>query len=326
MHRCHRWNLPCTIAAVSMATGGCGGVNNGHGPPDAGRDSIVDNVPDARPDSAVPPDAAVARCDPSKPFGMPALIPDINSGVRDQGAELIDDLTIIFGSDRPPGTGLYLATRVMPTSAFGTPAPLTAINATGQATGPALTADGLTLYYALTAQDAGDIYVTHRNSRADPFVPGTPVAGINSAVADLDPFISADGSTLYFDSAQATGTALHLYVAVRQASGSFGAPQALTAFNTQTVDGHPVLSPDGLALYWSSTRTDGGAKGGTDIWRATRTSTAGEFANAAPVAELNSAMNESPSWVSPDNCVVLLQSDRPGGLGLQDIYQAVRPL
>ena len=305
-------------AVIGLATTpGCGGVNH-QAPPDA--------KVDAAPDSAVPPDAAAARCDPSKPFGPPALIPSINSDVRDQGAELIDDLTIIFGSDRPPGTGLYVATRATPTGPFGTPAPLTAINATGGATGPTLTADGLTMYYALTTgQDPGDIYVTHRNSRADAFVAGTRVAGVNTTAADLDPFISADGATLYFDSAQG-GTALHLYVALRQPSGSFATPQALTAFNTGAVDGHPVLSPDGLTLYWSSTRTDGGPKGGTDIWSARRTSTAGEFAGPAPVAELNSPMNESMSWVSPDNCMVLLQSDRPDGVGLQDIYQAIRPL
>jgi hypothetical protein len=305
-------------AVIGLATTpGCGGVSH-NAPPDAAPDSAVP------PDGAVLPDAAVARCDPNKPFGTPTLISEVNSSVRDQGAELIDDLTIILGSDRSPGTGLYVATRATPTSPFGNPAPLTAINATGQATGPTLTADGLTLYYALaTGQDAGDIYVTHRNSRTDGFVAGTRVAAINSSAMDLDPFISADGSTLYFDSAQ-TG-ALHLYVAVLQANKSFGAPQALTAFNTSAVDGHPVLSPDGLTLYWSSTRGDGGVKGGTDIWRATRTSTAGEFANPAPVAELNSAMNESLSWASPDNCMVLLQSDRPGGSGLQDIYQAVRP-
>lgn len=320
MHIRYLPDLLCAIAVIGLATGpGCGGVNH-QAPPDAVADSS------APPDGPPPDTAPAPRCDPTKPFGAPAPIPNINSNVRDQGAELIDDLTIIFGSDRPPGTGLYVATRATPTSPFGTPAPLTAINATGQATGPTLTADGLTLYYALaTAQDAGDIYVTHRNSRADAFVPGTRVASVNSTSTDLDPFISADGSTLYFDSAQG-GTALHLYVAIRQASGAFATPQALTAFNTSAVDGHPVLSPDGLTLYWSSTRADGGVKGGTDIWRATRTSTAGDFANPAPVAELNSAMNESPSWVSPDNCMVLLQSDRAGGGTLQDIYQAVRPL
>jgi len=320
----HMRYLYATAVIGLATTAGCGGVNH-QAPPDARADAAPDGAVPA--DGAVLPDAAAARCDPSKPFGTPALIPGISSNVRDQGAELIDDLTILFGSDRPPGTGLYVATRVTPTSPFGTPAPLTAINATGAATGPTLTADGLTLYYALTtAQDPGDIYVTHRNSRADAFTAGTRVTGINSTGTDLDPFISADGSTLYFDSTQATGTALHLYVALRQANGSFATPAALTAFNTTAVDGHPVLSPDGLTLYWSSTRTDGGAQGLTDIWKASRTSTAGDFGAAVRVPELSSSSGESVSWVSPDSCMVLLQSDRPGGVGLQDIYLAVRPL
>jgi hypothetical protein len=219
-----------------------------------------------------------------------------------------------------------MATRSSPTSPFGAPVPLTAINATGGATGPSLTGDGLTMYYALTtSQDTGDIYVTHRASLAAAFGPGTPVTGLNSTVQDLDPFITADGSTLYFDSARSS-TALHLYFAVRQANGSFATPQAMTAFNTNMVDGHPVVSRDGLTLYWSSTRTDGGAQGLTDIWMASRSSIAGDFGTPVRVPELSSVKGESVSWISPDNCMVLLQSDRPGGSGLQDIYQAVRPL
>ena len=306
----------------SLATGmGCGGVNQER--PDAAVDSSTGTPPDS-----IPPDAApVPRCDPTKPFGTPTLIPDINSSVRDQGAELIDDLTIIFGSDRDNPTGaLYMATRGSPASPFGAPAPLTAINATGGATGPTLTGDGLTMYYALTTnQDTGDIYVTRRTSKADAFGPGTPVMGLNSTVQDLDPFVTADGSALYFDSARGS-TALHLYVAVRQADGSFGTPQALTNLNTNVTDGHPVLSHDGLTIYWSSPRADVGAKGGTDIWIATRPSTAGAFGAPTLVPELNSPSNESMSWISPDGCMVLLQSDRPGGLGTQDIYQATRPM
>jgi hypothetical protein len=43
------------------------------------------------------------------------------------------------------------------------------------------------------------------------------------------------------------------------------------------------------------------------------------------VPELSSPFSESPSWISPDGCTIYLQSDRPGGLGAQDIYVAVRP-
>jgi hypothetical protein len=314
----------CVFMAIgSLATGaGCGGVNSGHRPPDAAADSSA-----APPDSPPPDAAPVPRCDPAKPFGTPTLVANVNSAMRDQGAQLVDDLTIYFGSDRSSPTGLYTATRSSPTSLFGTPVPLQAINATGAATGPALTGDGLTMYYALvaTGQTSGDIYVTSRSSKTSAFPAGTLVAGLNSTLDDLDPFVTEDGSALYFDSARGS-TALHLYVAVRQADGSFGTPQALTNLNTNVTDGHPVLTHDGLRLYWSSPRTDGGALGGTDIWTAARPSTAGSFGTPVRVPELSSSNNESVSWISQDTCVAYLQSDRPGGLGLQDIYQAVKPM
>ncbi|HEX7843904.1 MAG TPA: hypothetical protein VF469_40795 [Kofleriaceae bacterium] len=299
---------------------GCGGVNHG-GPPDAAADA-------SPPPDSPPPDAAPApRCDPSKPFGAPTPITEINSTSRDQGAELIDDLTIIFGSDRNNTTGLYMATRPSPTGPFGTPVAVAAINAAGKATGPTLTADGLTMYYALIApgQTTGDMYVTTRPNKSAAFPAGTQVLGLNDPTFDdLDPFITADGSALYFDSARG-GVALDLYVAVRQGNGPFGTPQPLTNLNTNVVDGHPVLSHDGLTIYWSSTRTDGGAVGLTDIWMASRPSTAGAFGAPVRVPELSSTAGESVSWISPDSCMVLLQSDRAVA-GNQDIYQAVRPL
>jgi len=319
----HGWTRPLLIiGSLALSNIGCGSVNNGHQP-----DAAAGGGADAAVDAAAPP-----RCDPSKPFGAPTIVANINGSGVDQGARLVDDLTLYFGSVRPPSTtvGLYKATRSSPTSPFGAPVPLTMINNTGAASGPTLTGDGLTMYYALipagqTTQTTGDIYVTTRANKAAEFLGGTPVAQVNSTIDDLDPFITEDGSALYFDSARGS-TALHLYVAVRQSDGSFATPQALNNLNTNMVDGHPVLSQDGRTLYWSSNRTDGGAQGGTDIWAATRPSTAGSFGTPFRVPELSSANNESMSWISPDSCLVYLQSDRPGGLGAQDIWQAVKPM
>ena len=306
------------LAVIAGAGTGCGGVASGDGPPDAAVpaiDAAVDAAPDAAP---------VPRCDPSKPFGVPTPVDGVNSAGVDQGAKLVDDLTIYFGSNRDGPGALYMATRSSPSSAFSAPVPLAQINATGSASGPTLTGDGLTLYYALipTGGQTGELYVSHRARKADPFPAGSAVANVNSSLDDLDPFITEDGSALYFDSA-VTG-ALLLYVALRQASGAFGAPQALTSLNVGPVDGHPVLSHDGLTLYWSSTRTDGGAQGSTDIWFATRPTTAAVFGAASRIAELSSTASESLSWISADGCVAYLQSTR-GGTGQQDIYQAVKP-
>lgn len=311
---------------VIAIAAGCGSSNTGG----AGRPS-----PDAPPpppiDGGVPPDAApAARCDPTKPFGTPALVPSVSSNKRDQGAILIDDLTMLLGSDRATPTMIYKATRATPTGPFQTPAALTALNGNARnpspASSPTLTDDGLTLYYTLVnTQGTGDIMVSQRATTADDFPTGTPVVGVNTAADEEDPYITPDGAALYFGSSTG-GVQLDMYVALRKADGTFGTPRPLTAFNTAQPDSHPHLTHDGLTLYWSSTRTDGGAQGGTDIWMATRPSITGAFASPTRVPELSSATNESLSWISADNCEAYLQSDRPGGLGAQDIYVARRPL
>ncbi|HEY0482611.1 MAG TPA: hypothetical protein VGD37_34050 [Kofleriaceae bacterium] len=318
----------------SLAAGaGCGGVTH-HGPPDATIDgamidaSTIDARTDGPPPDAPPDAAPVARCDPSKPFGTPMPVTEVNSTALDQGAKLVDDLTIYFGSSRDGVSGLYMATRSSPSRPFGTPTPLTLVNAAGAASGPTLTGDGLTMYYALipTGGQTGDLYVTHRASKADPFPAGSPVANVNDpSFDDLDPFITEDGSVLYFDSAR-VGTSLHLYFALRQPGGAFGAVQPMTNQNVGPIDGHPVLSHDGLTLYWSSTRADGGAQGSTDIWFATRPTTAAVFGAASRSAELSSTGAESLSWISADGCVALLQSTRTGTIGAQDIFQATKPM
>lgn len=100
----------------------------------------------------------------------------------------------------------------------------------------------------------------------------------------------------------------------------------MTEINTNVYDAHPRISGDGLTLYYSSMRTDGGALAGTDIWRASRTATTLPFSTPTRVAELNTASNESPTWLSPDGCVIYIQTDRAGGTGGQDMWEAVKPL
>jgi hypothetical protein len=182
--------------------------------------------------------------------------------------------------------------------------------------------------YAAPNQTFGDIYVTTRASKFFLFPTGNSVPNINNSATDEeDVFATENGLVLYFGSSRASGTNLDLFVAVRQSNGLFSTPQPLTNLNTNTyVETKPRLTRDGLRIYWSSTRTDGGALGGTDIWTATRSSTAETFGTPTRVPELSSAANEGPSWISPDGCIIYFQSDRSGGLGAQDIYVAVKPM
>ncbi|MCA9215161.1 MAG: PD40 domain-containing protein [Planctomycetales bacterium] len=95
--------------------------------------------------------------------------------------------------------------------------------------------------------------------------------------------------------------------------------------NTATLDGNPVLSSDGLALYFTSDR-DSGGQGIADIFRATRETENAPFGNVERLGGgVNTPFQEIPSFVetSVDGITTLwFTSDRPNGYGGRDLYSA----
>lgn len=116
------------------------------------------------------------------------------------------------------------------------------------------------------------------------------------------------------------------YIAAPDAAASFSTfsmPQNLGAIiNSANDDQQPTLAPNGLSLYFMSTRP--GGLGGNDIWvsqRATLTSAWGAPQN---LAILNTTNNEAPASISPDGREMFMQSNRSGGIGGVDIYLTTR--
>jgi Tol biopolymer transport system component len=89
----------------------------------------------------------------------------------------------------------------------------------------------------------------------------------------------------------------------------------------------PVLSADGLNIYFNSDRP--GGSGNLDVWFATRASLGAAFQPPVNAATLNSQINTSYSdrvgCISPDGCRLYLVNSRPG-VGASDIYIAERSL
>src|SRR5262245_56286579 len=96
-----------------------------------------------------------------------------------------------------------------------------------------------------------------------------------------------------------------------------------SVINSDAAEQAPAISPDGLALYYLSTRA--GGIGANDIWvsrRATR-----HAAWEAPKnlgAPINTTANETHPAFSPDGLQLYFTSDRPGGIGLNDIWVSTR--
>lgn len=77
------------------------------------------------------------------------------------------------------------------------------------------------------------------------------------------------------------------------------------------------------ALYfWTSTPS---GQGKLDIWFTQRKALRESWSTPSPLpAPLNTASHEGPVWISPDEKVIVLLSDRPGGFGARDLWVATR--
>jgi len=91
------------------------------------------------------------------------------------------------------------------------------------------------------------------------------------------------------------------------------------AVNGPSFDANPAISPDGLTLYFTSSRS--GGYGGNDLYmttRATRNAPWGQAVNMGP--KVNTPKDDGCPRVTSDNLELYFNSNRPGGYGNGDIY------
>lgn len=96
----------------------------------------------------------------------------------------------------------YLSTRASRTAPFGTPQPIPELTFADKSTVDAfLTDDGLTMFFSSAPTGAtADLYVAWRRSTSEPFSIYEPLDDLNTAQDDRDPWLSPDGTQLYFSS------------------------------------------------------------------------------------------------------------------------------
>lgn len=82
----------------------------------------------------------------------------------------------------------------------------------------------------------------------------------------------------------------------------------------------PALSPDGQWLYFSLVP----AGGTEDLYRARRGASAAVFTDLEPLPHLNGPSLEGSPFLSADGLALLFFSDRSGGPGSRDLWQATR--
>jgi Tol biopolymer transport system component len=260
-------------------------------------------------------------CDLAKPFGEPALVTGVASATEDGSLRLSsDEKTAYFFSARTGTKLLYTASRPRPVGAFSAVSVLANVNTSNQYN-PAISADGLTLFFASFRSGGvgdNDIYQATRSTRSDDFSGTRLTPNVNSAASEVQPYVTRDGTTMYFVRLLSTGQTVHR--AVGSVTAGFTNPLVVPEIDGPTNDTDPVLSADGLTLFWGSDRP--GGLGDVDVWQAHRPDPAAAFRDLAPILEVNTAGFDAPSDVSADGCRLYLTSTRSGKTG---IYVATRP-
>jgi Tol biopolymer transport system component len=182
---------------------------------------------------------------------------------------------------------------------------------------------------AVVPADAGAVTPPIEDCVLGDFQVPEPLTGLEQALnSDVNPnfwspSLSADGSTLFFAvSVDGVGEQIASSARIGRRGAAFGAATAVAGLEWAGEDGTPLLSADGLSLYFFSTRA--GGLGDRDLWLATRSDGAADFTTPTLVAGVNGPSLEHVPWVAPDELTMLFATNRSGGVGQLDIWIARR--
>jgi Tol biopolymer transport system component len=260
-------------------------------------------------------------------LSAPVRIAELASAGDDDDPWVSDDgLRIYFAQTAGNNSDLFVAARTSPTGTFTTPTALTTINSNQNELRPWLSADEKTVtYVSARAGSMGfDLWTGSRTSITDTF--GSPTltafASINTAGADMDPAVSADGLRLYYSMPPQTNQSLGLATRATD-SDPFGAATLITELNdAQLPDLDPAPSRDELVMAFTSFRG-----GGFHIYYATRASRTHAWGAPQEVPGVNDSLGDDRSpYLTADGCALYFTSSRSGGAGGLDLYVATLQL
>ncbi|HVH68783.1 MAG TPA: hypothetical protein VM716_13020 [Gemmatimonadales bacterium] len=207
------------------------------------------------------------------------------------------------------------------------------VNSASTDNAPALSPDGLSLYFASNRPGGvgnADLWVSHRASPDSPWeIPVNLGPGINSPGIESGPCLSPDGRLLFFQSDRPGGQGSNdVYVSRRDDTDDdfgWGPPVNLGPdVNTATGEFGPwfvLHGDDGPKLYFAR----GPSNTLTDIYSASMTRDGETRGTARLVAELSDpSFNDGHPTLRRDGREILFFSNRPGGFGATDLWQSTR--
>jgi hypothetical protein len=208
------------------------------------------------------------------------------------------------------------------------------VNSASNDRGPAISKDGLSLYFASTRPlgvGGEDIYVCQRETRDSEWGPPVNLGPIiNTSANESVPAFSRDGHLMFFSSGRPGGLGgIDIWVSRReQTHDDFGwrQPENLGAgVNSASLEAGPSYFRDdevGIRqLYFNSNRP--GGPGVSNIYVSEQAAD-GSFGAASLVLELSSVGDTSRSSIRHDGREIFFNSNRPGSVNTFDLWAATR--
>jgi WD40-like Beta Propeller Repeat len=271
--------------------------------------------------------------------------PPINTIYNDNYAVLSkDELTIYFTSNRPGSLegsdDLWLAIRESVDSPWQEPQNMGApINTTFTDSLPFLSSNEHVLYFYSTrpagscgAPGPGDIWMTRRrNKHSDWGEPTNLGCVLNTPADEIAPAFFKDPergqSWLFYGSNRVVpGVSIGDYDVYASPLGKHGSPGPgilVPEFSSPGRDTRIFIRKDGLEAFITSNRA--GGQGGIDIWTSTRETLSEPW--SAPINlgfPVESSSDDGSPWLSKHGTTLYFFSNRPGGIGLRDIWYTTR--
>ena len=221
-------------------------------------------------------------------------------------AQNVDRMKHPYASDKPISEPTIFADGVVSTGDFDSH--------------PAFTPDGKTIYFVRSTPNFN--LWTILVSRFEKGKWSTPeVAPFSGQYSDADPFITADGSRLYFISNRPVEDKstpnLDIWVMEKITSGWSEPKNVGAPINSPGSEWYPTVSANGT-IYFGSDRE--GGKGRTDIYRSRLID--GKYTEAENLSdEINTQFNEfEPLIASDEHFLIFMGGGRTDGRGGFDLY------
>lgn len=193
-------------------------------------------------------------------------------------------------------------------SGWSVPTLVTALNTPASDSGPHLALDGLTAHWTSFTSGNWEVYSAIRPTLSSAWgAPAQELVLSDPTAVDSEPFLSADGLSIYFASSR-TGTAgsFDIMRATRPSTGApWNPPTFVTELNSTGADSSPAVTADDLELYFLTTGWSAPFPPQNALFVAKRASTGVPFGTPTLVAELSTPNTHRDVHIAPDGLTIL---------------------